>query len=367
MAVSSLPPVQIGVESADCCIIGSSPVVQRIAQLVQQIGPTDAPVLISGASGTGKGLVARTVHLSSRRRERPLVTVRCAGVEESLLENELFGREAAAPTGTPHNRCGPIELAEGGTLFLDQVSDIPLGVQARLLRVLEDGCYRPAGSTREVRADVRMLAATNRPLEREVGAGRFREGLYYRLNVMTIELPLLQEHPEDIPELVEHFLRTRPVGSTPHRIQPDVLEALVRYDWPGNVRELAKVLERAQMLASDHLITLDALPQGILQVMAAPASKSASPRHLREVERRHVLEVLQGEKWNKLRAANALGISRRALYRLIEKYGLENNTLGGCLEPQKDRRLKDHCPSEGAATVRNRTGEVKPGNRRCAL
>jgi DNA-binding NtrC family response regulator len=216
MAASSIPPVQIGVESAGCCIIGSSPVMQRIAQLVQQIGPTDAPVLISGASGTGKGLVARTLHLSSQRRDRPLVTVRCAGVEESLLENELFGREAAATTGTRQNGCGLMEVAKG-----------------------------------------------------------------------------------------------------------------------GNVRELANVLERAQMLASDDPITLDDLPQGIVQAMSASASKSTSPRHLREVERRHVLEVLQGEKWNKLRAANALGISRRALYRLIEKYRLGENISGGCLEPHK--------------------------------
>ncbi len=335
MAASSLPSVQIGFESADFRIIGSSPAMQRIIQLVQQIGPTDAPVLIAGASGTGKGLVARALHLNGRRCDRPLVTVRCAGVEESLLENELFGHEAAASTGTREAGCGLIEVAEGGTLFLDKVAEIPLGVQAKLLRVLEDGCYRPGGSTREVRADVRVLAATNRPLEREVRAGRFREDLYYRLNVVTIEMPPLQEHPEDIPELVEHFLRTRPVGPTPHRVHPDILEALVRYDWPGNVRELANVLERAQMLASDQLITLDDLPQGIVQAMAASASRSSSPRHLREVERRHVLEVLQGEKWNKVRAANALGISRRALYRLIEKYRLKETIPGGCLDLHK--------------------------------
>jgi transcriptional regulator with PAS, ATPase and Fis domain len=153
--------------------------------------------------------------------------------------------------------------------------------------------------------------------------------------VVTIELPPLQEHPEDIPELVEHFLRTRPVGPTPHGVHPDVLEALVRYDWPGNVRELANVLERAQLLAGDQLITLDDLPQGVVQATAASASRSASPRHLREVERRHVLEVLQGEKWNKVRAANALGISRRALYRLIEKYRLGETVPGGGLEPHK--------------------------------
>ncbi len=332
MTASSFPPVQIGVESAGFRIIGSSSAMQRITQLVQQIGSTDAPVLIAGASGTGKRLVARALHWGSRRRDRPLVTVRCAGVGESLLESDLFGREATASTGTPQTGRGLIEVAEGGTLFIDKVSEMPPGVQAKLLRVLEDGHYQPAGSNREVRSDVRVLAATNRPLEREVRAGRFREDLYYRLNVVTIELPPLQEHREDIPELVEHFLRTRQVGPTPHRVQPDALEALVRYDWPGNVRELANVLERAQMLAGDHLITLDDLPEGLVKAMSAAADKSTSPRHLREVERRHVLEVLQEEKWNKLRAANALGISRRALYRLIEKYRLEENITGGRLE-----------------------------------
>jgi DNA-binding NtrC family response regulator len=335
MAPSSLPPEQIGVESAGCGIIGSSQVMQWIAQLVQQIGPTDAPVLISGASGTGKGLVARALHLNSRRRDRPLVTVSCAGVEESLLEKELFGRETAVSGGSREPDPGLISAAEGGTLFIDNVAEIPLGVQGKLLRVLEDGCYRPAGSTQEVQADVRLLAATNRPLEREVRAGRFREDLYYRLNVATIELPLLQEHPEDIPELVEHFLRTRRVGPAPHRVRPDALEALLRYDWPGNVRELANVLERAQMLASDHVITLDNLPQGFVKAISATPGKSTSPRHLREVERRHVLEVLQVEKWNKVRAANTLGISRRALYRLIEKFRLEENIAGDRLEPHK--------------------------------
>jgi DNA-binding NtrC family response regulator len=325
----------MGVESAGFRMIGSSPVMQRITHLVQQIGPADAPVLISGPSGTGKGLVARALHLSSRRRDWPFATARCAGVEEGLLENELFGDGTDASGRTREAGPGLIEAAEGGTLFIDKVAEISLGVQAKLPRVLEDGCYRPAGSTREVRADVRVLAATNRPLEHEVRAGRFREDLYYRLNVATIELPLLQEHPSDIPELVEHFLRTRTVGPTPQRVHPDALEALVRHDWPGNVRELANVLERAQMLASDHLITLDDLPQGLVKAMSATTSKSTSPRHRREVERRHVLEVLQEEKRNKLRAANALGISQRALYRLIEKYRLEENVPGNRLEPHK--------------------------------
>jgi len=335
MEASSPSSVQIGLESDGYRITGSSPAMQRITEFVRKVGPTDAPVLISGASGTGKGLVARALHSNSRRRERPLVTVRCAGVAEGLLEDELFGREAAAAAGTREARHCLIEVADGGTLFIDKAAEMPPGLQAKLLRVLEGGDYRPADSIREIRADVRVLVATDRPLEREVRAGRFREDLYYRLNVVTIELPPLREHPEDIPELVEHFLRTRPVDPTPHRVHPDALEALVHHCWPGNVRELANALERAQMLAGSHLITLEDLPPGIGKAMSAAAGTSTSPRHLREVERRHVLEMLQEEKWNKVRAANALGISRRALYRLIEKYRLEDNAPGDRLEPHK--------------------------------
>jgi transcriptional regulator with PAS, ATPase and Fis domain len=256
-------------------------------------------------------------------------------MEERLLENDLFGHEEAIPTGAAQAGRGLIEAAEGGTLFIDQVAELSPGLQAKLLRLLEDGSYRRAGSTRELRADVRVLAAANRPLEEEVRGGRFREDLHYRLNVVTIELPCLRQHPEDIPELVEHFLQTRPVGPSRHHIHPHALAALVRYDWPGNVRELANVLEQTQMLARDQLITLDDLPEGLVKAMAATADKSANPRHLREVERRHILEVLQEEKWNKLRAANTLGISRRALYRLIAKYHLEENGVGAGLRAHR--------------------------------
>jgi DNA-binding NtrC family response regulator len=315
---------QIGYESSRYRLVGSSPAMQRVVQLLQKVAPTDAIVLVRGASGTGKELVARALHSNSPRRDRPLVTVNCAALQETLLESELFGHEKGAFTGAVQAKPGLVEVAEGGTLFIDEIGEMAPGLQAKLLRVLEDGHFRRVGSTQESYADVRVIAATNRSLEEEIKTGDFREDLYYRLNVVTIPLPLLRERRQDIPELVEHFLTTRQIGSTRYRIEPDALEALVRYDWPGNVRELANVLERAQILAEGHVITLDDLPETLAE---APASETTSiePDHLREIERRHVLEILQKEKGNKVHAARALGISRRALYRLIAKYHLEGN------------------------------------------
>jgi transcriptional regulator with PAS, ATPase and Fis domain len=281
-------------------------------------------VLVRGASGTGKELVARALHYNSPRRDRPLVTINCAALQETLLESELFGHEKGAFTGAVQAKAGLVEVAEGGTLFIDEIAEMAPGLQAKLLRVLENGNYRRVGSTQEAHADVRVVAATNKPLEEELKAGRFREDLYYRLNVVTIELPALRDRREDIADLVEHFLSTRPVGPARSRIHADALEALVRYQWPGNVRELANVLERAQILAEDHLITLDDLPESLVSAALPEGPEGGDPMHLREIERRHVRDVLQREKGNKVHAAKVLGISRRALYRLIEKYRLED-------------------------------------------
>jgi transcriptional regulator with PAS, ATPase and Fis domain len=217
---------------------------------------------------------------------------------------------------------GLIEIAEGGTLFIDEVGEMASGLQAKLLRVLEDGHFRRVGGTEELQADVRVVAATNRPLAEELRLGRFREDLYYRLNVIAIALPPLRERREDIPELVEHFLKTRPVGGGRCRIAAEALEALRRHDWPGNVRELANVLERAQILAEDHVVTADDLPDGLVEIAPEPGA-AADSRRLRDVECRHVQDILRREKGNKVQAARALGISRRALYRLIAKYHLE--------------------------------------------
>jgi DNA-binding NtrC family response regulator len=318
---------QIDFESPRYRLVGSSPAMRRVVQLIEKVAPTESTVLVRGASGTGKELVARALHHNSGRRGRPLVTINCAALQETLLESELFGHEKGAFTGADRAKPGLFEVAEGGTLFIDEVAEMAGSLQAKLLRVLEDGLYRRVGSTQEAHADVRVLAATNKPLEDERKAGRFREDLYYRLNVVTIELPLLRERREDIPELVEHFLTTRQVGPVRARIQPEALEALVRHDWPGNVRELANVLERAQILAEDHLITLDDLPETVAGSVSAAAA-TEDPGHLRAVERRHVQEVLRRMKGNKVHTARALGISRRALYRLIARHQLEGGDAG---------------------------------------
>src|SRR5947209_8552443 len=262
--------------------------------MIEKVAPTDATVLIRGPSGAGKELVARALHGNSPRRDKPLVTVNCATLQESLLESELFGHEKGAFTGADRAKPGLFEVAEGGTLFVDEIAEMPASMQAKLLRVLEDGHYRRVGGTAEHHADVRVVAATNKPLEEEQKAGRFREDLFFRLNVFAITLPPLCERREDVPLLVEHFLRTRPIGTVPRRVDPEALEALRRYDWPVNVRELANVLERAQILAEGSVITVDDLPENLVPSSAAPVppAKPDNPYDLEGVERRHVAEVL---------------------------------------------------------------------------
>jgi DNA-binding NtrC family response regulator len=312
---------QIAFESERYRLVGSSSALKRVVQLVEKVAPTDATVLVRGASGTGKELVARAIHYNSPRRGRPLVTINCAALQETLLESELFGHERGAFTGATQAKPGLVEVAEGGTLFIDEIAEMAPGLQAKLLRVLEDGHFRRVGSTQELHADVRIVAATNKELEAEQKAGRFREDLYYRLNVVTIVLPPLRERREDIPELVAHFLATRQIGSGRRRVEPEAMQALCRYDWPGNVRELANLLERAQILAESDAITLDDLPENFL--LEPSQTAGGDPGNLREVERNHVLEMLRQHHGNKVHAARALGISRRALYRLISKYHLE--------------------------------------------
>jgi transcriptional regulator with PAS, ATPase and Fis domain len=271
--------------------------------------------------------VARAIHGNRPRRDRPLVTVNCATLQESLLESELFGHERGAFTGADKAKSGLFEVAEGGTLFIDEVAEMAPSLQAKLLRVLEDGHYRRVGSTEERQADVRVVAATNKLLEDEVAAGRFREDLFFRLNVIAVALPPLRDRREDIPELISHFLRTRQVGKTPLSVDPDAMRVLQGYDWPGNIRELANVLERAQILAESNTITIDDFPENLVLAskpvpVAGIEQPQSGPGELGVIERRHIAEVLRRHSGNKVQAAKALGVSRRTLYRLIEKYEL---------------------------------------------
>jgi DNA-binding NtrC family response regulator len=312
---------QLHFESPRYQLIGAAPAMKQFMQLIEKVAPTDATVLVRGQSGTGKELVARALHHNSPRRGRPLVTVNCAALQETLLESELFGHEKGAFTGAQQAKPGLFEVAVGGTLFIDEVAEMAPALQAKFLRVLDDGHFRRVGGIKECHADVRVLAATNKPLEEELKTGRFREDLFYRLNVVSIDLPPLRERRLDIPALVEHFLTTRQLGKVRCKVHPDAMKALLNYGWPGNVRELANVLERAQILAEDNLITLDDLPEAMHAVPDIAANNG--PFNLSELERQTTQAALQQAKGNKVRAAKLLGITRRALYRLITKYGLE--------------------------------------------
>lgn len=309
-------------------IVGDSPAMKKVLQLVEKVAPTDATVLIRGPSGAGKELIAHALHHNSLRKDRPMVTINCAALQETLLESELFGHEKGAFTGAANTKRGLFELAEGGTLFIDEIAEMSPSMQAKLLRVLENGHFRRVGGTQEFHADVRVIAATNKALEEEQKAGRFREDLFYRLNVISIPLPALKDRHEDIPALVDHFLSTRQLGKVRCQVDADAMEALTNYDWPGNIRELANVIERAQILAENNRITLDDLPDNLFTTPARESPKpvpddKSSVALLRDMERDHVRSVLKQAHGNKVQAAKALGISRRALYRLIDKHRLE--------------------------------------------
>lgn len=301
-------------------LVGDSPAMKDIDRLIERVGPTDAPVLIHGETGTGKELAARAIQRLSRRAEQPFVTVNCAALPEQLVESELFGHEKGAFTGAMQPHAGLFEIADEGTLFIDEIGELPWALQPKFLRVLEDGSFRRIGSGRERRADVRIIAATNRDLAAEVQQGRFREDLLYRINVLGLKMPALRDHSDDIAALVRHFL---PEG---WHLEPDADAALRRFSWPGNVRQLRNVLERATILAEDRTITLDDLPPEF----SAPAVDSASLNSVSEteetslaaIEKSHVLDVLERCAGNKSQAAKALGIHRRKLYRLMARLGL---------------------------------------------
>ncbi|MEX0679164.1 MAG: sigma-54 dependent transcriptional regulator [Pirellulales bacterium] len=306
-------------------IVGASPAMKEVFRLIERAGPTDKSILIQGESGTGKELVAKALQRASGRAERPMVVINCAALPETLLESELFGHEKGSFTGAIATKPGLFEVADGGTLFIDEIGELAGSLQAKLLRVLEDGSLRRVGSLKERRVDVRLLAATNRDMEKDVTEGRFREDLYYRINVMSLNLPPLRERQGDIPLLVRHFLGDE------WTIAPAAMQALEAYHWPGNVRQLVNAIERAQIMSDDKCIGVEALPREIVGATAGK-SKLESPRpdgeFLADIERAHILEVLTRERGNKARTARALGVNRRSLYRLLEKYSIQLQESG---------------------------------------
>ena len=303
-------------------LVGRSPQIQEVLRLVKQVAPTTTTVLIQGESGTGKELVARAIHQLSPRRERPFVRVNCAALPDTLLESELFGHEKGAFTGAVARRQGRFEVADGGTLLLDEIGDLSAVAQAKVLRVLQEGEFEPVGASRTVRVDVRVLAATNQDLTRLVGEKRFREDLYYRLHVISVTVPPLRERREDVTLLAQHFLQR--FAARNHRTLEGFTEAalarLADYAWPGNVRELEHAVERAVVLAQGPFVDVGDLPEAVGQ--AEPSSRVVPipiGMPLEEVEQRLIEETLRQTKGDKELAAKLLGIASRTIYRKLKE------------------------------------------------
>jgi two-component system, NtrC family, response regulator HydG len=301
--------------------IAEDPAMRRVLDLVRRAASSDATVLLLGESGTGKEVLARFVHRSSARAEGPFVPLSCAALSESLLESELFGHEKGAFTGAVERRRGRIELAHGGTLFLDEIGEVSPAFQAKLLRVLEERTFERVGGSQPIRVDLRLLAATNRDLKAAVAAGKFREDLYYRLNVVRIEVPPLRERPADVLPLARAYLERarRKAGRTPMTLSEDAAALLRAYRWPGNVRELVNAIDRAVVLSTDPEVSLDDLPE---EILGAPVVERAGGYHseVQSFKRRLLREVLDRNGGNQTKAAEALGLQRSYFARLLKRF-----------------------------------------------
>lgn len=314
-------------------LVGSSPAMLEVYKLVARVSEGRSTVLIEGESGTGKELIARAIHSNSPRRDKPFIPVNCGALPDTLLESEMFGYEKGAFTGAVGAKAGLFEAANGGTLFLDEIGDLGPPLQVKLLRVMQDQEVRRVGGTSSVKVDVRIIAATHRDLEHLVREGKFRDDLYYRLNVVRILLPPLAQRRADIPMLAHHFLQ-KYAGGSPHAVRgflPETMTLMEGYHWPGNVRELENAIERAVSLSHGPLIMPEDLPDSIRKTAAFIEKRPGSNGDrqdeayltLEEVEKRHLIRVLKETKGNKVRAAKILGIDRRTLYRMAERFGLD--------------------------------------------
>ena len=305
-------------------VIGRTPQMFQVYKTIAKVADTKSTVLLCGERGTGKELIARSIHYNSQRNNRPFVPVDCASLVETLIESELFGHVRGAFTGASSTKRGLFEEADGGTLFLDEVGNLSLSMQSKLLRFLQEHEIKRVGGTESIKVDVRVIAATNQPLEPLVKGGKFREDLFDRLNVVTVTLPPLRERKEDIPSLANHFLRK--FSEENHKnishISPEVLEILTRYSWPGNVRELENTIERSVIFSINPIILPEDLPRKMFEETKSPEIPiSEKPLSLRELEKKYALKVLEETGGNKKKASEILGIDRATLYRILEKEG----------------------------------------------
>jgi two-component system, NtrC family, response regulator PilR len=320
-------------------IVGSSPKMRAIFELIQTIAPQSSRVLITGESGTGKELVARAIHENSMRTKAPFITINCGAFPETLLESELFGYMKGAFTGANDNRAGLFQAADGGTLFMDEIGNMSPTMQVKLYRVLQEGKVRPIGSTEETDVDVRVIAATNKDLEKEIAEGRFREDLYYRLSVIPVHLPALRERREDIPLLARHFLERfrNATGKKIEGIEPKAMERLEAYDWPGNVRELENTIERAVALEAEKRISLEGLPERIIMYYQNHFAEREVPeqpkrlipeggldleKHIGDLERAYLLGALECCGGVRVRAAELLHMTYRSFRHYAKKYSI---------------------------------------------
>jgi two-component system response regulator GlrR len=310
-------------------IVASSEKMQQILRQVAQIAATDSTVCLYGESGTGKELIARAIHVASRRASGPFVAINCGAIPEGLLESELFGHVKGAYTGADRSKSGLLQQADGGTLFLDEIGEIPLSLQVKFLRVLQEREFYPVGARQSTKVDIRLVVATNQDLVRAVSTGKFREDLYYRVHVVPIFLPSLRERPEDIPLLAQHFLHrfSHEMGKDIQGFVPEALQQLMLYDWPGNVRELANVVERAVVLSSHGVITPDLLLLGGKKIQNSHRELLSLREAREQFEKAYLVQVMTTAQGNVSRAAEMAGKDRAEFYKLLRKYTLDPGTF----------------------------------------
>lgn len=305
-------------------IIYKSEVMNQMIKMVDRVAPSSATVLVLGESGTGKELVAHAIHEKSNRADKPFVAINCGALRETLLESELFGHERGAFTGAYARKIGLAEAAHGGTLFLDEIGELSPGIQAKLLRFLQEGEIFRVGGKDPIKVDIRLVSATNRELEKDVVNGNFREDLFYRINTIMIQSPPLRRRKEDVPALVEHFLAKTRHGflNQGRRMSDEAMKILMKYDWPGNIRELENTCERLQILSDGHVIMPDDLPEQIINPEMKIMMDDYDPTMtLHDLEKRYILKALGYFEGNKTQAANALGITIKTLYNKLHEYG----------------------------------------------